>query len=364
MMRRIVLVVLAAITVLVGTWLAVNLWPRPMEATLWTEADLPLPPEGSDEGYRALIGMKDDPVLRRVGDILDIEPLYEILEFPFAEDQVQLASFWGDVARVEPELSKVITDHAAVSAANRNLASKPFVDRDSFRLNAIEKGPWLLLNDMRKFDALEMLYESARGGGDSVYDHWLASFRMDQAWLRSARHIISRSAAVAAVKRDLSVLSLLKAFPPKGIRSVVLQSVSEFDPDRIDEKRPLIFEYLFCLGAETSVMPQALQEKSRWLRLVYNRSLFRRELNRKFRDWALQIEGRAAPAEEAQEDFRKNPFWWFFNPAGKALQGLLFIDLTDRLAAFKTEKADMRSLRAKLLAPDFFPAEPPKPPRI
>lgn len=343
--------------VFLGTWMAVNLWPRSMESPLWTEADLPLPPEGPENGYRDLVALKADRAFRdlevEIEAYIDSEPLYDLMIFPFIEEREKLALFWATVTTAGPTLEELSAKHNSVIPVYRRLAGRPFVDRDSFHLNGGEKAPWLLLNDIKKIASLDLLRKALKGEGEVVYDLWLETFRMDRDWLSSARSPISHAAALGAVKRDLSLLSLLRAFPIQSKREEILKAVSELDMDRIHYKRALIFEYLFALDAESIVVPEMLHEKSLWLRLVYNRSLFRKDLNRRFRD-SLE-EG-----EEGVGNYRDNPFWWFFNPAGKSLGELLFIDLSDSRRNFEAEKEEIRSMRAKILAPGFFAMEPLK----
>lgn len=174
---------------------------------------------------------------------------------------------------------------------------------------------------------------------------------MHRSWLSTSRKITNQSFAVLAIQNDLILLSYLSASAPIADGESVYQDLESFDPDQTILRRSLVGEYVYDVNAAESVIPELLEKRWPGYRLFFNRSLFRKSLNDRFR--RLESLLNAHDMKTQAEKPKPGPFWWFYNPVGQTLERLLFVDIGSTLQTLMGKMDEIKELRSRLLAQKY-----------
>ncbi|HCU24990.1 MAG TPA: hypothetical protein DF383_08235, partial [Deltaproteobacteria bacterium] len=262
---KILFVLLPLPYLFIGTWIGVNLWPRTIEAPLWTEADLAVPEDKTPNGYDILLSLMDNPLL--TSEALEIpEILIPLQIFEVSETPADAELFWTEAKKLETDLNAFIREKMPIlEEYQKILKASRFVDKDSLSLgNRIDL---IKLLDFQKIGALYMIDRILQKDMDQAYSIWTRTFLLDQSWLNSARSALSHAVAVGAVRQDLTLLHLMKNFLPAHTSEQAFQLLQNFDAEKIGYRRALIWEYLFVLTWAETIIPKKPQDQYLWSRI-------------------------------------------------------------------------------------------------
>ncbi|HEX5036094.1 MAG TPA: hypothetical protein VFX30_02945 [bacterium] len=355
---KIVLALFVFFVLLAGSWLGVNLWPRPVEPPLWTEADLSVAvtEEKDKNGYYFLVKARQD------GDTLDswdVEDLPETLLFLYELDAVpsmkDADAFWTEVKRRRPRLAAFLKDRRATVEGYRALLEFPqMIDRDPLRLGE-QSAPWISLLGLHKVGVLTMADLAAGGDVAEAYRTWIRQYRQDLSHLSAARGMISHLVAMADVKSDLFFSCKLLGLPaPAALKEEMKAAMAEFDPAKVTFRRAMVAEYLHGLAAAESLEAEQKQAgRGLWFRIIFNRAAYRKDTN----DYFRRLEALAADPKSLTEDEigrhrasvealtrNRGPLWWFYNPLGKILRRLVTVDPLAYVKEFADSKEEIRRM--------------------
>lgn len=355
---KVVLALFVFFVLLAGSWLGVNLWPRPVEPPLWTEADLSVAEaeEKDKNGYYFLVKARQD------GDVLnswDVEELPETLLFLYELDAVPSMkdpdAFWTEVRRRRPRLTAFLKGHRAAVEGHRAFLEFPqVIDRDPIHLGK-PSAPWVALLGLHKVGVLSMADLASGGDATEAYRLWMRQYRQDLSHLSSARGMISHMVAMADVKNDLQFSCKLLGLPASAaLRDEMKAAMAEFDPAKVTFRRAMIAEYLHGLSAAESLEEEQKQAGlGLWFRIIFNRAGYRKDTNDYFRRLEVLAADPKSLTEETLRRHResvealsreKGLLWWFYNPLGKILRRLVTVDPLHYVKEFEDSKEEIRRM--------------------
>jgi len=370
-----------------GVFLAVNLWPRAVEPPLWTEADLELPQEKDQNGYYFMLQMQEDPNLEslfssEIDNGMEVPgDLEGYTSLGFFENPTDRTLFWMDAKGLQPVFSAFVEKYRPQIEEYEKFISFPqFVDQTPILLDERRKTNWLFYHDLHKLGKMHILNQILKGNNDQAYAFWLKMFEQDVSLLKSARGLLTHMIALSDVKADLSLLDGIRQFPPSAeLQTKIRQALQDFDPSSFDMRRAVIMEYLEHQSSADAIQKGARKETALRPRISFNRAVFQREENDYFRRLDRYRKEPAAITEEALKQFEQesnklnyaaggkygqlfngkhDPFWWFFNPAGKVLRAIVTVNFIGRIQEFHHTLEDIQKMKSQLLAGALFSTAP------
>lgn len=333
--------------VLAGTWLGINLWPREMEPLLWTEKDLNLPEDKNQNGYYFFLSLKENKKLNkfRIKD-----ELYELLSSELSEKE----KFLLKLHEFKTPLNQFLQEEQDILQIYQRILDYPqFVNQDTLDPTG-KTMPIITFLDLHKLGLL-WIYQNMLGNHpEQAVKIWLQMFKLDQASLYSARTLISHMVSLSNLTEDLKLMHYMQNYLQPSEREKILHSLTDFDMEKISLRRSLLSEYLYLHNSEQLIIKEA--HPNSWFALLYNPSLFRRDLNQKFRalDSLIQnpdqiTEEKIKKENEYYQNLRKGWFWWLYNPLGKIFQSLTGLPLLEHIKTFYDEKAELQKSKSNLL---------------
>lgn len=355
-----VIILLFIIPVLsMGIWMGVNLWPRKLEPLLWTEADIKISDDKSQNAYYALLVIRENPKFSMEA-LERPDSLDDLVSKPFPKIKEDKDKFWSQVRQEQISLdSFILHQQTALEEYNKLLTYPQFIDQNELSLLA-KKVSWPTFLDLHKIVLLSLYQEILLGHSDLVTQTWLKIFKMDQSSLESARGIMSHAISMANLSDDLTALAYFQDHLSLDNRNQMSEALRLFDIEKISYRRPLIAEYLQNIFAEESIRNEALKENHGlgllWIKIVMNPALFRQNINRRFRGYEKFL---TAPQEITEIQIKQSDqerkslthgwFWWFVNPAGKAIESMVSVNLLDMMKEFYEEKVKWIEYKTELL---------------
>lgn len=348
-----------------GIWLGVNLWPRKMEPPLWTKGDLEIPDKKDKNGYYFLIQMMENPyILVEFPDELDL-----MLALEFRETEADQVQFWAEAKELEPTLLTIIQNMMPVVQEYQKLIDFPqFIDQDPISIDSSKRIPWPTFKNLHNIGTLYIIQQMLEGDKDDAYSFWTKRFQIDQSWLLSARGTISHLLALEFIRQDLILLSFMRSSSPRKNQDQILQTLQNFDPEKISFRRALIYQYLSGLNAADSLADSMASEGFKinhiLIRILFNRPIFQREMNDQFRRLERLLTDPQGLTDQTVDQFKreirdltKGWFWWFTNPEGKSLKQLVSVDIY-RIQDFYSKKEEVQKIWSQLLEQPLFPPVP------
>jgi hypothetical protein len=372
------LFILALLSLVV--FLGVNLWPRKMEAPLWTEADLELPQEKDKNGYYFMLQMQDNPLFEHVFDEIsdgmevpgDLEPF---TPRGFPENPTDRTLFWMEAKGIQPIFFSFMEKHRPQVGEYEKLLGYPqFVDETPVSLQGTEKPQWLFYMDLHKIGSMHIIDLLLKGNADEAYTFWLKMFEQDISLLKSARGLLTHMIAISNIKGDLSLLDGIRQFSPSvDLQGKIQQALLEFDPGPIDLHRALVTEYLLHLStANTLSEGKGLNNfQGSVVNILFNRSIYMRDVNNDFRRWAeiFAMNPKNITPEIVKKDQESIPhlslppshpgfIWWLFHPPAKYMRSILTVNIISYLQEFDDAREKIQKQKAQLLSGPLFPSIP------
>lgn len=350
-----------------ATWLGVNLWPRPLEPELYSEAEITLSPATEPLAWD-LLPKTNQPSPKKPGDLAAADEFTALIP-DSVDSQGDALRFWNEAGKLMPALYAMIDREQVLLQNYKQLMSGlPLIDRDPVGLG--EAGARILyLHDLHKIGLSFVGERFMAGDSDDAFSLLLSMIQQDLQWAYSARSLISQLAALQALRSDLSLALLIRyrAQPPHWEKlEPVLRQIQW---QKITPRRSLVFEYRSVLKTLDKVIPD-VKKQGWWVRLTFNPSLVRRDLNHYYRDLEAKAKNpgaiRDADIEKLDREMQSKTrglFWWFMNPGGKLITSLVAVNPLKSWRSMAELKQDSYELHFKLLGfKDATPAAQKAPP--
>lgn len=333
---------------LAGTWLGINLWPREMEPLLWTEKDLDLPEDKNQNGYYFFLSLRENEKLKKF-QIKD--ELYGLLSPELSEKEFFLLK----LHEFKTPLNQFLQEEQDILQIYQQVLDYPqFVNQDSLDPSG-KTMPVITFLDLHKLGLLWIYQNMLENHPEQAVKIWLKMFKLDQASLYSARTLVSHMVSLSNLAKDLKLMAYIQNYLQASEREEIIHSLTDFDVEKISLRRSLLSEYLYLHNSEYLIKKEA--HPNSWFGFLYNPSLFRRDLNQKFRklDSLIQnpdqiTEEKIKKENEYYQNLRKGWFWWLYNPLGKIFQSLTATDLLKYIKEFYDQKAELQKNKSTLLA--------------
>ncbi len=385
-----------------GGWVSYHLWPRTVEAPLWTEADLKIPEDPNQNGYYFFFQMKENPNL--VQENLRFSEELSFLKLPaLIEQNPDPKTFWDEVKAKKPQLESFVQQQTSALGEYEKLLNYPqFIDQDPISIKG-KKAHWLMLIDLQDMGRAKVVYLMEGNHPEEAYALWLKMFELDQKLAMSARDLVAHQANVINLRKDLMLLSLLKSYPlslpnpeslpllpstpkldffseisPESIpesvpesrpqilspekQTQILQALQSFHPETLSTHRAVVSDYLQFQNVVKDFEKEGISRSNYLIKLGLNRALYQKEINEYFRridqfsEHPEMIHDEdIAQIDQEIEGLQKGPFWRLSNPGGKILRSFN-INQLQSIRMFYRYKASIQKLHEELLTQPLFPA--------
>jgi len=341
-----------------GLWLGINRWPRPLEAELYTEQDLAIASPPKDNAWDTL-PLNRDQIPPAAGDLDAPFPLKAL--FPEVIDSSTDAyEFWFEAKKILPALTAYNQAHSSALEVYTALLKFPhLVDDDPVSVNFDGFKVFVLL-DLHKVAWTALVEQYLHGDPNWAYGFVNVMIQRDREWLETSRSLLSHMAAIGCLKSDLDLLLMMRYLGKPTNWQGIQDLLKNISMEPIQLQRALAFEYRVALKTMAGKTPGLLASKNWFLRVSYNPAFPRHDLNYFYRQLVELLKRPDALPDNLtevlnrdMEDRKKGLFWWFLNPAGKTLDGLITIHEADYFKDFYRKKAALYSDLQTLLNGQF-----------
>lgn len=340
------------------SYITVNLWPRDLEPKLWSKNELAFKENPKTNGWNALPkrGDKRKHLLKDAPLIVD-----DLSKFWNKDSDI----FWNEVTRASDELSSFINKHQKSLRFCRTFFEYPdFIDSTPV---SFEKGGFGMsyLRDLHTLGYADIINKALNDEWAEAYDFWRNIFRQDLSWLKTARSVLSHVAAVKSLNTDIRLLSHMWFRYGPDPEWKVIETIEALDLSDVSFRKALIYEYhMQLLAFDTAELATVFGTVGKILKPVktllipcsFNRALYRRDLNNLFREYEQILSNPDNIADDFDDELfddidesREGLFWWYVNPGGKLLRGIVTVGLAKPIKDFYKEKKEIEKQIHRLL---------------
>ncbi len=356
-------IILALVSV--TTWAGYNLWPRPMEPALWTEADLPPLPDPKQNGWEIL---RLSGVFETKWDLP--KELVEILNLSAPHPPASSSNKnWLDLShqrRSEIEsltqqyskpLDVYLTSLDSPAFAKTESLISAFEERQEPSLNFID---YLNFRKVFRLYLIQLVLQKRWGEFDVL---WRKTLQQDLNFAQVSRGLLEQVAALYLLTDHTYFLSQVQKNQTLPLKEDLKKSLREIPWDNFHFKRALIAEYLFPSKAVESLMSDVSKAgftlDALFTRVTVNPAWLRRELNARFRKYiefekkpVTITEKETNPENSIEIDYEKKPFWWFEQSGSKMVLMQTQINILLMMQDFYNKKSEMQKYTQDILDQD------------